>query len=71
MFSGESNQFCLYDLPSLETKIESMTLSEKEASLPVCVCGAGLSAADAVIYLKKNNIKTFHVYRSIAGGFVS
>jgi hypothetical protein len=51
-------------LPSLEKKIESAKKSGKEIP-PVCVCGAGLSAADAVIYLRKQNIKAIHVYRFV------
>lgn len=65
---GESNQFCVYDLPSLEKKIERAKKGEKEL-LPVCVVGAGLSAADAVIYLRKKNVKAIHVYRLVEGIF--
>lgn len=48
-----------------------MKPTDKEAKLPVCVIGAGLSAADAIIMLRNKNIKVIHVYRSVAAGFVS
>lgn len=55
----------------LENAINNVTEEEKVNMKPVVIVGAGLSAADAVIACRKAGIKVIHVFRSVAGGFVS
>jgi hypothetical protein len=62
---GENNRFCLFDLPSLEFHIENIKPADKETKLPVMVVGAGLSAADAVLFLRNKKIKVIHIYRFV------
>lgn len=60
-----------YELPLLESSIESVKVEEKISMKPVLIVGAGLSAADAVIACRNAGIEVIHVFRSVAGGFVS
>ena len=60
-----------YELPLLESAINNVAEEEKMNMKPVVIVGAGLSAADAVIACRKAGIKVIHVFRSVAGGFVS
>lgn len=60
-----------YELPLLESSIVNRFEEDKLNMKPVVIVGAGLSAADAVIACRKAGIKVIHVFRSVAGGFVS
>ncbi len=54
---GEDNtDFVVHSLGELESRISSGQISP--SSDPVVVVGAGLSAADAIVTLKSNDIKT-------------
>lgn len=55
----------------LESAIENVSVEEKVNMKPVLIVGAGLSAADAVIACRNAGIDVIHVFRSVAGGFVS
>lgn len=70
---GESKSlsWVKYELPLLESAIKNVEDEEKLNMKPVVIVGAGLSAADAVIACRKSGIKVIHVFRSVAGGFVS
>jgi NADPH-dependent glutamate synthase beta subunit-like oxidoreductase len=70
---GESKSlsWVKYELPLLENAIECIKDEEKVNTKPVVIVGAGLSAADAVIACRNAGIEVIHVFRSVAGGFVS
>lgn len=55
----------------LENSIENVKVEEKINVKPVLIVGAGLSAADAVIACRNAGVEVIHVFRSVAGGFVS
>lgn len=61
---GEDPSWLLYDLRTLEQKLDER-LRDGETDLdPVLIVGAGLSAADAVIAVRGRNIPVVHVFRS-------
>lgn len=70
---GESKSlsWVKYELPLLEDEIEKVEQEEKVDMKPVVIVGAGLSAADAVIACRNAGVEVIHVFRSVAGGFVS
>lgn len=70
---GESKSlsWVKYELPLLEDEIEKVEQEEKVDLKPVVIVGAGLSAADAVIACRNAGVEVIHVFRSVAGGFVS
>lgn len=68
---NKSPPWLKYELPLLESAIENVEAAEKINLKPVVIVGAGLSAADAVIACRNAGIEVIHVFRSVAGGFVS
>lgn len=70
---GESKSlsWVKYELPLLENAIKKVEQDEKVNVKPVVIVGAGLSAADAVIACRNAGVEVIHVFRSVAGGFVS
>lgn len=68
---NKSLSWLKYELPLLENAVENLEPEEKIGMKPVCIVGAGLSAADAVIACRNAGINVIHVFRSVAGGFVS
>lgn len=68
---NKSLSWLKYELPLLESAIENVKVEEKLNIKPVLIVGAGLSAADAVIACRNAGIECIHVFRSVAGGFVS
>lgn len=68
---NKSLSWLKYELPLLENSIENVKVEEKSNAKPVLIVGAGLSAADAVIACRNAGVEVIHVFRSVAGGFVS
>lgn len=68
---NKSLSWLKYELPLLENCIENVKVEEKSNVKPVLIVGAGLSAADAVIACRNAGVEVIHVFRSVAGGFVS
>ena len=58
---GEALPFVHHDLSALEAATRAGTMSP--ASDPVLIIGAGLSAADAVLYARHYNIPVIHAFR--------
>ncbi|KAF6078915.1 oxidative stress induced growth inhibitor 1 [Phyllostomus discolor] len=58
---GETLPFVHYELSALELAIRAGTLTP--ASDPILIVGAGLSAADAVLYARHYNIPVIHAFR--------
>ena len=61
---GEGHSYVLHSLQDLDSLIGSGKLNSK--SDPLLVVGAGLSAADAVLYARSLNIPVVHVFRRAA-----
>lgn len=68
---NKSHSWLKYELPLLESAIKNVREEEKVALKPILIVGGGLSAADAVIACRNAGISVIHVFRSVAGGFVS
>lgn len=68
---NKSLSWLKYELPLLEREIERVEPAAKNNMKPVLIVGAGLSAADAVIACRNAGVNVKHVFRSVAGGFVS
>lgn len=68
---NKSLSWIKYELPLLESVIEGVREEEKPTIKPILIVGGGLSAADAVIACINAGLSVIHVFRSVAGGFVS
>lgn len=67
---GEDNDisWIKYDLPSLESDLEKLSISERKSLKPVVIVGAGLSAADGVTICRSSDIPVIHVFRNKSVG---
>ena len=58
--AGESSPMVVHSLPALERYLSAGDL---DLSTPLCVVGAGLSAADAILMALESGIPVVHVFR--------